>query len=250
MRAATAFFPLVLAAALAGCSVPGPGEAPDGVWDPNEAANRRVHEFNLAVDRTLISGAGDATQAVPPEVQQMVVNFADTVSLPKTVVNQVLQVRLGRAARNTLRFAVNATLGLGGLFDLAKDIGLPQDESTFGETLYVWGLPEGGYVVLPVFGPSTERDSVGRAVDLFLNPLDYVLTPVQRRWKTGSVVTAKVIDRARYEGAVDSVLYESIDSYSQLRLIYLQNSRFDLGDTTEADGDAYIDPDAIDTEGF
>lgn len=249
MRLGRALFALLIGATLGACSVPGPGEAPDGIHDPDEAANRRVHDFNRKVDERFLRGAGSGlAQAVPQEVSVTVLNVADTLSLPQTVVNQVLQGRLGDATRNTVRFAVNATLGFGGLADVATDMGLPRDESDFGETLHVWGVPEGAYQELPFVGPSTERDTAGMVIDLFLDPLSYVLTPPERGGVSTVRVLANVAERGQFGDTVDSVLYDSADSYAQLRLIYLQKRRFELGiEAPEADA---ADPFALDTEGF
>lgn len=175
--------------------------------------------------------------------------MADTVSLPQTVFNQLLQLRLGRATRNSARFTLNATVGLLGLLDPAEAMGLPEDESDFGETLHVWGLPEGAYIELPVTGPSTERDAVGMFVDIFTNPLSYVLPTNGRYAATGVRLAERVLDRSEYADQIDEMLYGSADSYAQSRTIYLQNRRYELGDET-ANGAGYIDPEAIDTEGF
>ncbi|EPX86992.1 MlaA family lipoprotein [Salipiger mucosus] len=233
---------------LAACATPGPGEAPDGVYDPQEPANRRVHAFNKRLAEPL-SGAGAGAGAVPGPVRQGVDNLADTLSLPQTVANQLLQGRLGRASRNSLRFTVNATLGLAGLFDVASGMGLPEDESDFGETLHVWGFPEGAYMELPVIGPSTERHAVGRFVDLFTDPVSLALPRPDRYYVTGVKVTDKALSLGKYGDSIDDVLSGSADSYAQLRLIYLQNRRFELGEDSGAD-ESYIDPEAIDTEGF
>ena len=246
MRAFLALMVLLVAGA---CSVPGPGEAPDGVFDPHEAANRNVHEFNLRFDQGGGRSASVALAALPEDLQIGIGNFADTVGTPKTVVNQVLQGRLWRATKNTLRFGVNVLFGFGGLADVAKDIGLPEDGSDFGETLHVWGVPEGAYLVLPVLGPSTERDAVGEFVDFFTNPLDRVLSTPQRRVATAARITDRFAERGRMADVFDSFLYESADSYSQLRLIYLQNRRFELGYGDEGP-EAAFDPMALDTEGF
>lgn len=244
-----AFFAIAILVLAGACSVPGPGQAPDGIWDPNETANRKVHAFNTRIDEKLLRGTGGGyADKVPEDVQMVVTNVADAVSLPATVVNQLLQGRLVDASRNTLRFTINATLGFGGMFDPATEAGLPKDESDFGATLAVWGVPEGGYLVLPIVGPSTERDAVGRVVDLFTNPLDRVLTVPQRRTKTAFVLLDKVGSRGQYAATVDGVLYDSADSYAQLRLIYLQNRRFELGE--EAPAADVIDPTEIDTTGF
>lgn len=246
MRAGRAISLLIAVAALAGCTaaVPDPG-----FNDPYEAQNRRVHAFNTSVDEGIVSRAGQAYVAVAsPTVRTGVSNVADTLSLPRTVVNQVLQGRLLRAGRNTLRFAVNATLGFGGIADVAADMGLEQDETDFGETLHVWGVGEGAYLEVPFLGPTTQRDLAGSVVDLFLNPLDARLEPDQRRAKLALRAFDTLGERAEYAASVDSVLHESADSYSQVRLIYLQNRRFELGAAPPETDDA--DPMALDTEGF
>lgn len=234
---------------LAGCSLPPSGAAPDAVHDPNEAGNRKVHAFNRKLDRALLRPAGTGYDAaVPDGVKQSVSNMADTLGTPGTVVNQILQGRPGRATQNTLRFAINATLGFGGLADVATGLGLPEDDSDFGETLHVWGVPEGAYLELPLLGPSTERDAVGFVVDRFLDPMGRALPAPERHIGTVVKVSDRVGARGEFSDSVDSILYDSADSYAQLRLIYLQNRRYQLGsDAAEA---GYIDPETIDTEGF
>ncbi len=243
-----AVFALIVAASLAACSVPGPGQAPDGVWDPYEAQNRRVHAFNRKVDERVLRGTGAGlADGIPAGSRQAVAQFADTVGTPQTVLNQLLQLRLWRATKNTLRFTMNATLGLG-ILDPAAEIGLVSDESDFGETLAVWGLSEGAYLELPLVGPSTERDAVGAAVDLVTNPLSYALDSPERYIGTLANAADTVITRGEFGETVDSVLYDSADSYAQARLMYLQNRRFELGE--DAPGAADIDPMALDTTGF
>ena len=243
---------LMLAAllGLGACAVPGPGEAPDGIFDPNEGANRRVHAFNKRLAGAVSGGNGPGVMSsLPTPVSAGVHNFADTVSLPQVVVNQVLQLRPGRALRNTARFTLNATAGVAGLFDVATPLGLPEDDTDFGETLYVWGFPEGAYIELPVLGPNTEREAVGRIFDLFTDPLSYVIPTPDRYYVKAVRVGDKVLDVAENGDTIDALLDGSADSYAQLRTIYLQNRRFELGDES-AGGSDYIDPEAIDTEGF
>lgn len=242
------FAMLVAGVTLAGCSVPGPGDAPDGVWDPDEATNRRIHAFNRDLDERLFAGDGPGfAERMPEPGKRAISQFADTAGTPQTVVNQLLQLRLWRATRNTLRFTLNATIGLG-VMDPASEWGLTADESDFGETLAVWGLPEGAYMELPVIGPSTERDTAGRVVDLFTNPLSYVLPAPEKYAGTAANLADKAISRGDYAETVESVLYDSADSYAQLRLMYLQNRRFELGEAPpEAEE---IDPLALDTSGF
>lgn len=233
---------------LAACSTPGPGQAPDGIWDPNETANRKAHAFNKRLDTALIRPAADTYDAVVPDaVEYNVTNVADALGTPNTVVNQVLQGDLPGATRNTVRFLINGVLGILWLGDPATELGLPRDESGFGETLYVWGFPEGAYRESRFFGPTTQRDSVGGIVDFLFDPMGQVIPTPQRYYGTGVKVADTLGQRARLGGTIDSVLYDSADSYAQTRMIYLQNRRFELG---EAVDDTYIEPDAIDTTGF
>lgn len=241
---------LLSAGVVSACTLPGPGDMQDGIFDPYEQANRARHEATKASDSGLLRPvAAGYVEVVPDVIQTNIVNFADTAKLPRTVLNQLLQGRPGDAMRNTLRFGINATLGIGGLADVASDLGLPRDESGFADTLYVWGAPEGAYLELPVLGPTTERHAVGDIVDVGLNPIYYASLPI-----IGAFFLARVgeelTERGRFGDTIDSVLYESADSYAQLRLIYLQNRRFELGDETVAGAAEDVDPLALDTEGF
>ena len=221
-------------AGLAACSAP----VASGINDPYEDENRTRHEFNRKLDRALLRPAGRGyVSALPVPVQDGVSNFADNLGEPSHFVNHVLQGDVEGAVMNTLRFAVNSTVGLGGLIDIAGELGMPEFKTDFGETLYTWGVPEGAYVELPVLGPSTQRDTMGRIVDVFTNPLTNTLPNPEAGYARGARIAARLGDRGRFGDMVDSVLYESADSYAQSRLIYLQNRRFELA------GDAaYDDP--------
>ncbi|MGB7319101.1 MAG: VacJ family lipoprotein [Planktotalea sp.] len=237
-----------IALLLAGCTQPGPNHDPNGVFDPQEAVNRQNHELNRALDEKFVRPMGVGyTKVIPDDLEDSIGNFSSNLGLPGTVVNNLLQGNIEGAFRNSVRFVVNTTLGFGGLFDAAGDFGIDEIEGDFGQTLYVWGVPEGAYVELPVLGPSTERAAVGKAVDLFTNPLSYVLPSTEKYIGTAAGVASKVGDRGRYADAIDSILYNSADSYSQARGIYLQNRRFKLGDGDAAED---INPFELDTQGF
>ena len=234
-------------ALVAACTAPTPGADYN---DPFEDTNRAVHAFNKGLDRNLLRPAAQVTTVVPEEFTVPVVNFADNVGLPGMVANGLLQGDIGGSATNTMRFLLNTTLGIGGLFDPAGAIGLTEESTDFGETLAVWGVPEGAYVELPVFGPSTERDAVGTFVDLIFDPLQSVGTAKQLEYGSGARFAGLAIDRGTFLDTFDSVLYESADSYAQARLVYLQNRRFELGETPPAASE--IDPfsDDLSLEGF
>lgn len=218
-------------AALAACSPAPPGV---DIHDPYEARNRRVHDVNRGIDRAVIRGASGAYgKAVPEPVRRGVSNFASNLSLPGEVVNSLLQGRPEPAVQNTFRFIINSTLGVAGLFDPATSIGVPEEETDFGETLHVWGAPEGAYLEVPLIGPTTERDLAGSVVDVVMNPLNLVLNSPEKEYALGAKVLSRFGDRYRYSDFVDSILYESADSYAQVRLLYLQNRRFELGQVIE-----------------
>lgn len=227
-----------LAAVLAGCAAPPPPAEP---FDPNEEDNRQVHAFNKSLDRVFVDRAADAYGTVLPQpVRIGIGNFASNLDVPGEVVNSVLQGRIGSAAENTLRFAINTTIGIGGLFDPARAMGVEGRRTDFGETLHVWGAEEGSYVELPFVGPSTTRDTAGRLADVALNPLRLAL-PV-RAGNAATIIgfASSLGDRYRFGNTIDSVLYESADSYAQTRLLYLQNRRFELGQTAAEDD--FVDP--------
>lgn len=226
----------IIGLAVAGCSV-----APEGVeiHDPYEPTNRGIHEFNVAVDRAILRPASTAIVALPVVITDRAVNFANNVALPGMILNGLLQGDIGGAATNSMRFVVNTTVGIGGLMDPAGAIGLYEETTDFGETLAVWGVPEGAYQEVPLFGPSTERDTVGLIVDIAINPLGYIGTGYQLDYALAADVSSQLIARGRFAATVDSILYESADSYAQSRLLYLQSRRFAL---SAGASDAYLDP--------
>lgn len=235
---------LAAVAALAGLAACTAADGTSEYNDPYEAQNRQVHALNLALDRAVVRpGATAYGTAVPPPVRRGVSNFAANLNLPGQIANNLLQGRVDPAIENTFRFVVNTTVGIGGLFDPATAIGIAGQPTDFGETLHVWGAPEGAYLELPLLGPSTERDLAGKVVDLALNPLNFVLESPEMEYALGVRVLSRFGDRYRYSDLVDSILYDSADSYAQARLLYLQNRRYELGSETEADAyDPYEDP--------
>lgn len=236
---------------VAACSV-----APAGVeiHDPYEPVNRQVHAFNKAFDAAVLDPAGEAASRLPPEIQTAVITFSDNAGLPNAVLNGLLQGDLEGALRNTARFALNTTLGLMGVLDPAATVGLTEVDADFGQTLAVWGFADGAYLELPGLGPSTERDAVGIVVDFMLDPFQLTGTraPVDYLAQgpvsvgTGAQVAEIIVERGALDSAFDNV-YSSADSYAQLRLFYLQNRRFELGDSDRtapvvAPEDYYFDP--------
>ncbi len=243
-RSGTRISALVVAAGLlAAC---GPAPVANGINDPFEPANRKVHAFNKGVDRALVGPASKGYGVVPEPVKRAVGNVADTLDLPGDIANNLLQFRLADAGENSVRLLANLTFGVFGMVDFASYAGVDGKPTDFGETLHVWGVGEGPYMELPLAGPSTARDTVGMLADLALNPVRLALPTKEANAATILKLFSRLGDRDRFSAKVDSLLYESADSYAQARLLYLQNRRFQLGKGGGAAGgtgdDGFIDP--------
>src|SRR5215469_1519271 len=152
-----------------------PHDAALPISDPNETANRQVLAANQQILGPLSQGV---RTAVPGPVQERLHDLNSNLKEPRILVNNLLQLRLDAAARTTTRFVVNSTLGIGGLVDVAGRNGIAQQSGDFGQTLFVWGVSEGPYVMSPFMGPATTRDAVGSVVDMAANPLGWLV----RRW--------------------------------------------------------------------
>ncbi|MBV1868180.1 MAG: VacJ family lipoprotein [Marinosulfonomonas sp.] len=222
---------------LTACAGP---DVASGIYDPFEKENRRTHEVNLALDRALLRPSSGAYGTILPKpVRNGIGNFSSNLSMPSIVLNDLLQLQLGDAIHNTARFLVNTTLGLGGMFDVATKGGIAARSSDFGETLHVWGFKEGAFVELPVLGPSTTRDTIGGVVNLILDPVGQLVASNNRGIVTAVSAASSLGDRYQYTDTIDSILYESADSYAQARLFYLENRRFQLGISEGEDDDLY-----------
>lgn len=236
---------LVAAVALSACTTSqDPALRTDGINDPYEAQNRAIHGFNKGLDKNLVRPVSQGyAAAVPSDIRDRVNDFSTNLSLPGVVINSLLQGDLRGAGLATTRFLVNSTLGVAGIADVASEFNVPEHDTDFGETLAVWGVGEGAYVEMPVFGPSTQRDAVGFVTDFFTNPLTLftINTSPEQYIPPTARAGSYLNDRERLGGTIDSILYESADSYAQSRSIYLQNRRFSLGNTGEDDADPYFD---------
>ncbi|MBN8294617.1 VacJ family lipoprotein [Rhodobacter sp. NTK016B] len=225
---------------LAGCSPLGPSES--GYSDPYESTNRAWFDNNLALAQAITPGdAEDEAEAPaqPGPVRRMVSNFGANLGLPSVILNDLLQIRPDRAAENTVRLVINTTVGLGGLFDPATRAGVYGRRTDFGETMYRWGAAEGPYMVLPVIGPTTQRDAFGRIVDIAINPLRYALAPDEAAYATAARLAGRVAEAGEYSELLDANVINTADPYAQARLLYLQTRRYHLGSDAEED---FIDP--------
>lgn len=234
---------------LAACATPTPEQRASGeVFDPYERTNRSIHEFNRGVDKFFFRPASKGYVTIIPEpMVTSFSHFSDNVSMPGQMVNALLQGDFRTAGEALMRFSINMTVGIAGLSDPASDFMVPAVDTDFGETQHVWGVGEGAFVELPFLGASTSRDAVGIVVDLFTNPAGYARHNPLTNVTVYAEIVRRMGDRGNFSDTIDSILYDSADSYAQLRLLYLQNRRFELGDGEQAEE---IDPFELDTEGF
>jgi phospholipid-binding lipoprotein MlaA len=190
--------------------------------------NRVIFDFNQFVDRILLKPAAQAYRYVMPDFAQGVVhNILTNLNEPVTFGNAVLQGRTKDAGTTFNRFLVNSIAGLGGIADVASVGDLKHVEADFGQTLYVWGAPEGPYLVLPILGPSNPRDAIGFAVDSFAEPWPYVAEHYSgvgtRNRYIISQFSANALDkRSSALDALDALEKGSVDFYAQLRSVSRQ----------------------------
>lgn len=210
-------------------SVPA-ARSPSDPGDPFEATNRRILAFNLRIDDAIIRPAAVLyRKAVGPWTRTRIHNFLGNLSEPAVAANALLQARPLAAHQSVMRFAINSTLGLGGLFDMAQFGGPPRQVIDLGQTLYRWGVPDGPYLMVPVAGPSTPRELVGTAGNGFLNPVGWLL-PFGAN--AGRTVAYGLDERERNIEALDEVRSGSLDVYARLRSLWRQHRDAELGRAT------------------
>lgn len=207
---------LLAAVLLAGCAAAGPDDAND----PLEGYNRAMFGINGVIDGVLLKPAAELYVLAPPApVRRGVSNLLDNLGEPLAAANNLLQGKATRAGTSLGRFAVNSTLGLGGVFDVAEGWGWERAPEDFGQTLASWGVGEGPYLMLPLLGPSNPRDALGFAVDWVADPPGRVLgdTPVLARAALGGMAR-----RADYLDTFEVLQETSVDFYAAMRGFYRQ----------------------------
>lgn len=206
---------------VAGCSTPSPNAVAQN--DPYEATNRSIFEFNQRIDRhTLRPSAEHYAATVPEGVRDSIHNALENLDLPVTFVNEVLQGEPRLAGRTVGRFALNSTFGFASLFDVATRLGIEEHTEDFGQTLAVWGIGDGPYLMLPFLGPSSPRDATGFAVDFAFDPTIYVRVKHHYWWIIGRKYISMVDQRARRLDTLDDIERNSLDFYATTRSLYRQ----------------------------
>ena len=212
---------LVLPIVVGACAAT-PRDAALPLQDPNEQANRKM----LAMNQEVLRPVAEAVQTVVPRpVHDRLHDFNSNLREPRIFLNNVLQGRLDAASKTAARFAMNTTFGIGGLVDLASREGIPQQTGDFGQTLFVWGVGDGPYMVRPYFGPTTTRDAVGDLVDRFGDPVGLLFGT-----QIGIAITTASLDTVVRLGQLKMAEDASIDFYAFLRSSYYQTRRAELRD--------------------
>lgn len=229
-RSGTAAIALLLAGALslAGCATP---QRPD----PLEKLNRQVFAFNEGVDKyVIVPPATVYRDVVPQTIRLGISNFFNNLRDAWSAVNLVLQGRFGDSSSDFIRFGTNTVLGLGGFFDWASEFGLDPHYEDFGQTLGRWGVPAGAYIVWPILGSSTVRDSIGLPIDIKASP-DQIAQSVRVR---NTLTAVRVVNaRANLLGATGLLDDIALDKYTFIRDAYLQRRRSLIYDGAPPDGD-------------
>lgn len=205
-------------------TLPAPAELPSS-YDPWEPLNRRVHAFNNVVDRRIAKPLAKAYVAVVPRpVRLGVGNFFSNLGQPASALHALLQGKPKQAGHSLARFAVNATIGLGGLFDPASRMNLTNRSEDFGQTLGIWGWERSRYVELPLFGPRTVRDVVGLVGDSPLSPIRTIEEDKVRVFTQG----LQLVDVRTQLMAVDSMREGATDEYALFRDAWMQRRNYQI----------------------
>ncbi|MHA1527492.1 MAG: MlaA family lipoprotein [Alphaproteobacteria bacterium] len=216
---------------VAACATAEPG-AEFSATDPHEEFNRKMLNFNLALDRNVLRPTARGYDlGVPALVKHLLGNGFSHLDLPGDFANHLMQGEIDPALETLGRFTINTVLGAGGLLDPATEFGLPRNDTDFGITLGKHGVAEGAYWVLPILGPYTTRDAFGDIVDLAFKPTSYIGVFDSSLVNLVSIpynVVRAVDARGRDGDLIDELLYESADPYVSLRSIYLQRRRSEV----------------------
>ena len=209
----------------------------DEVSDPFENLNRITFEFNEKMDEKIAKPIAQTYSQLPPKIKKGVSNFFDNLEEVDTFVNQLLQGKPKESINDLTRFLINTTIGLGGFIDVASKMGLERHEEDFGQTLAVWGVGQGPYIMLPILGPSTLRDTLSRPVSSFLS-VTFHMT------ETDVNIALKGMDAIETrEKLLDVEALLSGDKYAFVKDAYIQSIYYEIKDGVDVEDDFIDDMD-------
>lgn len=229
--------------ALGACSTSPTGYSEDGemaISDPFEGTNRAIFSFNNALDHAVINPVVKGYRTVVPKpARSGLRNFLRNLKSPVLLANQVLQGDVDGAGNVLKRASINTLVGAGGLFDVAGAEGIPYEQEDFGQTLAVWGVGHGPYIVVPVLGPSSLRDYAGYFVDAYADPLRWYLFNIDEEGWYYARMGAEYLDlRESLLDTLEDIERSSIDYYAAVRSIYYQRRQALVEDRASTPGDA------------
>ncbi|MFZ1990720.1 MAG: VacJ family lipoprotein, partial [Alphaproteobacteria bacterium] len=192
--------------------------------DPFEKTNRKIFAFNQSLDKHIMRPvAVFYRDTLPDPMRDGVHSFLANLDMLVTVANDILQARPRHLIQAVGRVTVNSTLGIGGLVDVATKFGIPDETADFGQTLGIYGVKEGPYLIIPFVGPKPPRDLAGGIVDLFFDPVAYIRLREKGLWQGGRTALSLLDERSRQLDTVDKLQASSIDFYATVRNLYRQD---------------------------
>ena len=206
----------------------------DEIYDPIEPFNRAIFSFNNAFDKLISEPASKEYKKLSPPLKTGISNFISNLRMPLVFVNQLLQGQGKNASESAGRFLVNSTIGVFGLVDVADKIGLEEKQEDFGQTLATWGVGDGFYVVLPLFGPSNVRDAAGMVLTLTTDPINVYAESEGEAWVGPSRTAGNaVVQRSKIIDEVNALRNNSISYYAAVRSSYYQKRKAEINNTND-----------------
>ena len=208
----------------------------DEIYDPFETVNRAIFSFNNVADRIVLEPIAKGYKKLPSPLQSGINNFLSNLRAPLVVVNQLLQGQGENAIQSSGRFVVNSTVGVFGLFDVAEKIGLEEKEEDYGQTLATWGIGDGFYIVLPLFGPSNLRDTTGMVLTMMTDPINAYAVSEGEAWPVPMRTATNAIDqRSQIIDEVNALRDNSVDYYAAVRSSYYQNRKAAINNVDDSE---------------
>ena len=206
----------------------------DEIYDPIESINRAIFSFNNAADQIILEPVAKGYEKLPSPIQSGISNFLSNLKMPLVVVNQLFQGQGKNASESAGRFLVNSTIGVFGLVDVADKMGLEEKEEDFGQTLATWGVGDGFYLVLPLFGPSNLRDTAGMVLTYTTDPINAYAVSEGEAWVIPVRTTVNAVDqRSKIIDEVNALRDNSVDYYAAVRSSYYQNRKAAINNTND-----------------
>lgn len=233
-------FVILFLGMVSGCatSIPAAPKDQRAEYDPWEPMNRRISAFNDNVDKVTFKPLAKGYEAVfPSPIRRGINNFSKNLLIPLSIINNFLQGKARNGFSETGRFLANTTLGIGGLVDVGAGLGLDVHREDFGQTLAVWGVPDGPFVVIPILGPRTFRDATMVPLNFAADPLMYMKHDRTRQ----SIYLVRAVDVRAQLFTAESLIEDSFDRYLSIRESYLQNRQFLIYDGDPPEDDDFYD---------